>query len=100
MPMYEYVTVKRDGSDGERFEVLQSIHDPALTKHPETGAPVRRVLSRTSPPQVTGGDRKIKTDLSDRNLERLGFTKYKKTGGPGRKYEKTVGDGPDTIQRG
>lgn len=100
MPMYEYVVIQKDGSDGERFEVLQSMQAPPLTVHPETGEPVRKVISRTGPPKVTGGDGKIKADLSDRNLERLGFTKYKATGGPGRKYEKTAGDGPDMIQRG
>jgi hypothetical protein len=100
MPIYEYVVIRKDGSDGERFEVMQSIHAAPLEKHPETGAPVRRVISRPAPPKVLGGTDTKKPDLSDRNLEKLGFTKYKKTGGPGRKYEKIVGDGPDTIQRG
>src|SRR5262245_7246109 len=100
MPMYEYVVIRKDGSDGERFEVMQSIHAPPLKKHPETGAPVRRVISRPAPPKVLGGARTPKPDLSDRHLEKLGFTKYKKAGGPGRKYEKVVGDGPDTIRRG
>jgi hypothetical protein len=100
MPMYEYVVIRKDGSDGERFEVMQSIHAPALKKHLETGEPVRRVISRPSPPKVIGGTRQTKPDLSDRNLERLGLTKYKKTRGAGRKYEKVAGDGPDSIQRG
>src|SRR5262245_28315932 len=100
MPMYEYVVVRKDGSEGERFEVMQSMQAAPLTKHPETGAPVRRVISRLGPPKVVGGTRQNKPDMSDQNLERLGFTKYKKTGGPGRKYEKVAGEGPDTIQRG
>jgi hypothetical protein len=100
MPMYEYVVLRKDGSEGARFEVIQSMQAPALTKHPETGEPVRRVISRVGPPQVIGGTRQIKPDMSDRRLEKLGFTKYKKTGGPGRKYEKVAGDGPDSIQRG
>ena len=100
MPMYEYVVIRKDGSDGERFEVMQSIHAPPLTEHPETGEPVRRVISRPGPPKVVGGTRDIKPDLSDRRLEQLGFTKYKKAGGPGRKYEKVAGEGPDSIQRG
>ena len=100
MPMYEYVVLRKDGSEGERFEVMQSIHAPALTNHPETGEPVRRVISRLGPPKVVGGTRQATPEMSDRRLEQLGFTKYKKTGGPGRNYEKIVGDGPDTIQRG
>lgn len=39
MPVYEY---RRP--DGSTFEVLQSIHDDALTHDPETGVPVVRVL--------------------------------------------------------
>lgn len=97
MPLYEYVVVRKDGSEGERFEVLQSVHAPPLEKHPETGEPVRPVISRTGPPKVVGGHREVKQDLSDRKLEQLGFTKYKKTGGKGRKYEKVVGDGPDLV---
>ncbi|MGE5193149.1 MAG: FmdB family zinc ribbon protein [Deltaproteobacteria bacterium] len=99
MPMYEYVVIQKDGSEGERFEVMQSIHSSPLAKHPQTGEPVRRVISRPAPPKVIGGTRQNKPDLSDRRLEQLGFTKYKKTGGPGRRYEKIVGDGPDSIQR-
>lgn len=95
MPMYEYVVIRKDGSEGERFEVMQSIQAPPLKKHPETGKPVRRVISRTAPPKVIGGTRQSKPELSDRNLERLGFTKYKKTGSAGRKYEKVAGDGPE-----
>ena len=39
MPIYEY---RRP--DGSTFEVLQSFSDEALTKDPETGAKVQRVL--------------------------------------------------------
>jgi predicted nucleic acid-binding Zn ribbon protein len=99
MPMYEYVVICKDGSEGERFEVMQSIQAQPLTKHPETGEPVRIVISRTAPPKVIGGTRQSKPDMSDRNLEKLGFTKYKKTGGSGSKYEKVAGDGPDMIKR-
>jgi len=97
MPMYEYVVINGDGSEGERFEVIESIHAPPLTKHPQTGQPVRRVISRPAPPKVIGGRHDAKPELSDRRLEQLGFTKYKKTG-PGRKYEKVVGYGPDLIK--
>ena len=98
MPMYEYVVIRKDGSEGKRFEVMQSMQADPLTKHPETGEPVHIVISRTAPPKVIGGTRESKPDLSDRNLEKLGFTKYRKTGKPGRKYEKVAGEGPSMIQ--
>ena len=34
MPLYEYVILNDDGSEGETFEVLQKISDPPLKKHP------------------------------------------------------------------
>jgi predicted nucleic acid-binding Zn ribbon protein len=42
MPTYVYETL---GSRKRRFEVRQSMKDPALTHDPETGEPVRRVIS-------------------------------------------------------
>jgi putative FmdB family regulatory protein len=39
MPIYEY---RRP--DGSTFELMQSFADDALTKDPETGVPVQRVL--------------------------------------------------------
>jgi putative FmdB family regulatory protein len=39
MPIYEY---RRP--DGTTFEIMQSFADDALTKDPETGVPVERVL--------------------------------------------------------
>jgi hypothetical protein len=98
MPMYEYVVIQSDGSDGERFEVMQSMQAEPLTKHPESGKPVRKVISRTGPAKVIGGTRETKPDLSNSRLEQLGFTKYKKASGGGRKYEKVAGDGPDLIK--
>jgi hypothetical protein len=45
MPTYLYETLPADPAVApERFEVKQSMKDPALTQHPESGAPVRRVL--------------------------------------------------------
>ena len=46
MPTYVYETVPSDPSQAPvRFEIDQRMRDPALTKHPETGEPVRRVIS-------------------------------------------------------
>ena len=44
MPLYVYEIVLPDGSGGEQFEVIQRMSADPLTKHPETGEPVRRVF--------------------------------------------------------
>lgn len=46
MPTYVYETIPA-GPDAiaERFEIRQGFSEPALTSHPATGAPVRRVIS-------------------------------------------------------
>jgi len=43
MPTYVYETITETESP-ECFEIKQSIHDAALTHHPENGKPVRRVI--------------------------------------------------------
>jgi predicted nucleic acid-binding Zn ribbon protein len=95
MPLYVYEEVLPDGSAGETFEIMQGIHEPALTRHPQSGAPVRRKV--TAPGWVPKGFGKHdkKEQLSDRQLEKLGFTKYVKGK---RGYEKTAGDGPELKQ--
>jgi predicted nucleic acid-binding Zn ribbon protein len=42
MPTYVYETL---GAKKRRFEMRQSMKDAALTHDPETGEPVRRVIS-------------------------------------------------------
>lgn len=46
MPIYVYETVPQS-SDEEpvRFEVKQGMNDAKLTEHPESGKPVRRLIS-------------------------------------------------------
>ena len=97
MPTYVYQEILEDGSAGEVFELVQRMADEALTRHPKTGRAVRRVLQ---PPGVPAKNPNAlpKPSLDNRNLERLGFTKYEKTSDG--KYEKTVGTGPSMIQRG
>lgn len=90
MPTYVYAIVNEDGSDGETFEVFQKMSDPPLTTQPETGRPVRRVIV---PPMIS--DASKRDMLSNRNLDRLGFTKYENAG-DGR-FEKKAGGGPDVI---
>lgn len=95
MPTYVYVTINADGSEGEQFEVLQGINDAPLETHPDSGLPVKRVLTAAFAAKPWGKQDK-KTQLADRNLEKMGFTKYVR-GSKG--YEKTMGDGPDLKPR-
>ncbi|MBI5381288.1 MAG: zinc ribbon domain-containing protein [Opitutae bacterium] len=46
MPIYVYETIpQKPRQKARRFELKQSIKDAALKKHPETGEPVRRVIT-------------------------------------------------------
>ncbi|MBI2515651.1 MAG: zinc ribbon domain-containing protein [Opitutae bacterium] len=46
MATYVYETVPpRPGETPRRFEVVQSMKDIPLTRHPDTGEPVRRVIT-------------------------------------------------------
>ena len=78
MPLYVYRIIRstpggrRDGDAAraeETFEVRQSIHDPPLTKHPETGEPVERVICA---PAIAS------SKLGNAELGAAGFTKYKR----------------------
>ena len=94
MPTYVYQIINDDGTDGDTFEVVQKMSDDALTTHPETGQPVRRVPVA---PNIGGdySEGSNKSKLSDANLDRLGFTKYQNAGGG--HFEKRAGSGPDVI---
>jgi hypothetical protein len=61
---YLYETIpSREGEEVKRYEIQQSIHDLALTVHPETGEPIRRVIlggwglitGKAAPPSSGGG---------------------------------------------
>jgi predicted nucleic acid-binding Zn ribbon protein len=94
MPIYVYETILDDGSAGETIEVLQQLNDPPLTRHPETGLPVRKIITAAA---LAGrwSDLNARSSLSDKNLDAKGFTKYVKMGDG--KYEKRAGQGPDVI---
>lgn len=80
MPTYVYEILDQKGlPTGQTFETVQPMKDPPLTKHPQTGAPVRRAIVA---PNIAGkwSDIKGKGALSNKNLERLGFTKYERKG--------------------
>lgn len=96
MPMYTYQVVTDDGSEGEVFEIFRHMTDEPLTEHPETGEPVKRIFKA---PNVAYRYTLMaaKSKYSDKNLDRLGFTKYKKEGDG--VYRKTAGKGPQFIDR-
>lgn len=96
MPLYVYEVVLPDGSAGETFEVLQSLKDEVLKAHPETGEPVRRVFGTPNAPKSWTASQE-KSKLSDKNIERMGFTKYVKSGDGS--YEKAAGVGPSQIRK-
>ena len=90
MPLHKY---EPDGDScpycQKGFEVLQRLHDAPLTQCPECGKPCHRAISTVA---TIRSERDL---LSPKNLERHGFTQYKRTGDG--KYEKTAGGGPRTI---
>ena len=84
MPTYVYETLARDGTPiGERFELEQAMADEPLTKHPETGATVRRVFV---PFRIAG---KLAPDAEKRG-EQLGGSTYTCDVWPGHPFEQEL----------
>jgi hypothetical protein len=79
MPTYLYEILDKKGQPtGVTFEIVQSMKDATLSKHPETGEPCRRAIVA---PAIAGKYSPLnKGQLSNKNLERLGFTKYERKG--------------------
>jgi predicted nucleic acid-binding Zn ribbon protein len=99
MPTYVYEVLDKKGQPtGRTFEIVQSIKEESLTKDPKTGEPVRRAIVA---PAIAGKwtDMKGKAALSNKNLERMGFTKYERKG---KGYmERTAGKfGPKSLGGG
>ncbi len=92
MPLYLYQVIEADGSEGEIFEIMQGMNDQPLSVHPENGKPIKRIIGLPN-----GVTRFTSSQLSNKNLDKLGFTKYEKAGGG--YYEKTAGSGPNVIKR-
>lgn len=96
MPTYVYEVLDEAGEGtGEHFEFVQGMRESALKKCPKTGRPVRRVPQA---PNIAGkwSDMKGKSALSNKNLDRLGFTKYERKGEG--YMERTAGSmGPKTL---
>jgi predicted nucleic acid-binding Zn ribbon protein len=97
MPLYQYEVVTDDDSPGEQLEIFQSMAEEPLTRHPQTGQPIRRVLCAPAIGGKWSDGAMSRSVADDKKLDRLGFTKYVKAG-DGR-YEKRAGKGPDVINR-
>ena len=94
MPTYVYDILDKHGRPtGRTYEAVQSIKAPPLKAHPETGEPLRRAIVA---PTLGLGMSKAKARLSNKNLQRLGFTKYERKGRG--HMERTAGsEGPPSI---
>ncbi|MEM7792614.1 MAG: hypothetical protein AAF546_14510, partial [Verrucomicrobiota bacterium] len=87
-----------DGTEGECFEVIQSMSDAPLKTHPKTGNPVRKVFHAPSF-SIKYSEGATKAKLTNENVEKHGFTRYEKDKVTGR-YHKTAGKdkrAPDTV---
>ena len=94
MPIYVYETV----TSGERFECHQSMNDDPLTRHPESGEPVRRVIlaPNLGIKHTSGREKKL---TSNEAIEKAGFTKYEKDKVTG-KYNRVAGkNGPAQLEK-
>jgi putative FmdB family regulatory protein len=90
MPIYEYAPIAASCEHCRgRFEALQRMADPELTACPECGQPCQRVIS--APSIAVGGSHLLK----ENHFSKHGFTQYKRV--QKGKYEKTAGNGPDTL---
>lgn len=93
MPIYVYRVVKPDGSDGDAVEIDQPAAAPALTTHPWTGEPVRRVFQVPNlGVKYPAGEIRRKTQ-DKAFLESKGFARYERDKLTGR-YHKTAGTDP------
>lgn len=92
MPIYEFTAADPSQSCAHcatRFEIFARISDPELTRCPQCGAAIKRLISVAS---VIGGQAHLQKES---HFSKRGFTQYKKAGGG--VYEKTAGDGPQFI---
>ncbi len=97
MPTYHYQasTDKQCTHCADGFDVMQKLADATLTSCPECGHEIRKVIC--APSLTSSLTRDSKKTLSEQNIEKNGFTQYRKVGNG--KYEKTAGKGPATIDR-
>jgi putative FmdB family regulatory protein len=90
MPIYVYqASTKEHCALCETpFERRQKLDHPRIQNCPECRAPIRRVISAP-------GLARPAPNMSEGNIEKHGFTQYRKSGKG--VYEKTAGKGPDVI---
>ncbi len=87
MPIYKYVTIEPDGSEGEIFEVEQSIKSPVLKKHPENGKPVKRIFEKPNINiEYTPGREKSLSEIS--RIKKAGFVVLEKDKISGKYFKK------------
>jgi putative FmdB family regulatory protein len=92
MPLYDYApkSGKCKRCNG-RFEVMQRVAEPKLTRCPTCNKPCERLISAVA----LGG----KYAVTPGKVKNLGFTQYNKAGDGF--YERTAGSGgPEVIVRG
>jgi len=100
VPLYVYeILDKTDGEPtGALFETFQSMSEAPLTRHPETGEPIRRAVTAPNIGGPWSDSAMTKSANDNQKLEKLGFTKYEKRGDG--YYEKTAGkQGPRELHR-
>ncbi len=90
MPIHVYMASGETHCDDcrEGFERLQKLDAEALSSCPRCSAPIKRKISA---PHLASSA----PSLKEGNLEKHGFTQYKKL--EKGVYEKTAGSGPDLI---
>lgn len=88
MPVYVYESLRT----GEQFELVHSMKDAALKTHPQTGEPIKRVITA---PNLGGrySERAAKASVTSENLAKNGFTKLVKNRSTGQ-YEYAGGVRP------
>ena len=95
MPLYAYRPTSSqtcEMCDGG-FELIQRMNEDRLTECPHCGHPCERLLSRVSFSSSTP----TKPNMSNSNLERLGFTQYRRNRDG--TYRKSFGKGPDKVTK-
>jgi len=93
MPIYEYRAIS-DGCDHcqDGFELLQRMGEEALSTCPECGRAIAKLISTFGVAEGKGDP------MSQKSLEKNGFTQYTKTS-DGR-YERSAGTGgPKIIEK-
>lgn len=97
MPTYHYQAKTHQSCThcAGGFDVFQKLSEDKLSVCPECQAPVKKIIQA---PLIAGKmTRDANSTLSEKNIEKQGFTQYRKVGQG--KYEKTAGKGPNFIDK-